>query len=511
MKLKKVISLCLCLAAVLSIGAYAAETDGKKTDFYLNYGSVTIGENSVLGYDSKGQKVTVPDADGYRIRQSNSQFATQNSITVESVKTNIELDGINIDCSDVFGTSAFMIDGTSDVNITLSRNNFLSGGDSKAGLEVGTFATTVIDGSGTLKVVSKNGAAAIGGGGTNPCGNLTINGGYIIADGSGSSSGAGIGGGCNASGGSITINGGYVEALGGEYSAGIGGGGSAGAGGNITINGGTVTAVGGIYAAGIGGGRVGKCASVTICGGSVKAVAGTNCKNAIGGGYGRPAAEITDSSGNKMTCAKIDVGAKDGKLSCKIDGEMTNIGYAHPGDTCLYLYLKDGEYKALVTSQYAPSVYVNITVKNPDFTVEKVFSEMLTLLDSSPLTLSGKLLKGDFNSVGNIKGQFSNSESELFLTDENGVETESFKKFATGQRVALKSGDDELDYAEIVILGDTDSDGEVNAMDAVIAEAIKSGLLTNCKMSVAAASDVDESGSIDDSDITAILNAGILK
>lgn len=511
MKTKKLISMCLCLLLITGISAHAAETDGKKTDFYLNYGSVTIGENSVSGYDSKGQKVTVPDADGYRIRQSNNQFATQNNITVESARADIELDGINIDCSDVFGTAAFMIDGSSMVNITLKRNNFLSGGESKAGLEIGTFAETVIDGDGSLKVVSKNGAAAIGGGGTNPCGVLVINGGYIVADGSGSSSGAGIGGGCNASGGTITINGGYVEAVGGEYSAGIGGGGSAGAGGNITINGGTVTATGGIYAAGIGGGRVGKCASVIIGGGSVKAVAGKNCKNAIGGGYGRPAAEITDSSGNKMTCVKIDAEAGKGDLSLKLDGKMTGIRYAHPDDGCLYLYLKDGEYSALVTSRYSKSAYFTITVNNPDFTAEKTLAEMLALADGSALSLSGKLLKGDFSSVGNIKSQFTNSESKLFLTDENGIETDDFEKFATGQVITLKSGGDELDRAEIVISGDADCDGEINAADAVIAQAIQTGILTNCGAAVLSAADADGNGTIDDADITILINAGLKK
>lgn len=509
MKFKTIISLLMCLLVIFSVSAYAAETDGKKTDLYLNHGSVIIAEKSVSGYDVNGKKVTSFDPDGYRIRQSNSQFATQNNITVESAQTDIELDGINIDCSDVFGTAAFMIDGTSDVSITISRNNLLSGGDSKAGLEIGTFATAVINGRGSLKVVSKNGSAAIGGGGTNPCGNLIVNSGYIIADGSKSSSGAGIGGGCNASGGTITVNGGYIEAYGGEYSAGIGGGGSAGSGGTITINGGTVTAVGGIYAAGIGGGRVGRSGTIIINGGSVKAVAGSNCPNAIGGGYGRPAAELKDSQGNNLTCVKIDMGASSGELSLKLNGEMTNICYPHPDDSFLYLYLKDGEYKALLTSEYAQSVYLSITVKNPSFTVEKTSAEMLTLSATSSLNLSGKLLKGDFSTVGNIKGQFLNQESSLILTDENGAEAQSFKKFATGQRVTLKSGDDELDYAEIVIVGDTDSDGEVNAMDAVVAKAIQTGLLTECSAAVASASDFNCDGIIDDEDIVLLINAGL--
>ena len=82
--------------------------------------------------------------------------------------------------------------------------------------------------------------------------------------------GAGIGSGSDGTCGDITISGGTVTANGGDYGSGIG----SGSGGNaelnnsvcgaITISGGTVTATGGSYGAGIGSGYFGKFGSISI-------------------------------------------------------------------------------------------------------------------------------------------------------------------------------------------------------------------------------------------------------
>ena len=274
MKIKAIICTALSVALIFSFSSYAFASDGVKTSVYLNYGKVSITADGISGFDENGTAISVFDSDGYRIRQQNNAYSTENNIEVDCADAKIELDGVNIDCSDLFGTAAFMIDGESNVSLTVKRNNYLTGGDARASLEVGSSAALTIDGDGYLSVLSVSSGAAIGGGGSNTNGSITINSARITADSSASTSGAGIGGGCNAAGGIITINGGWVNAIGGEYSAGIGGGGTAAAGGNITINGGTVTAAGGIYGAGIGGGRLGKCEKVTINGGSVKATAG---------------------------------------------------------------------------------------------------------------------------------------------------------------------------------------------------------------------------------------------
>lgn len=93
---------------------------------------------------------------------------------------------------------------------------------------------------------------------------ITINGGNITATG-----GVGIGGGRSSTAGNIIINGGNVVAEG-TNGAGIGGGSSTDV-GNVTINGGNVTATSDRYAA-IGGDKVG--GTINIVGGKVTAIGG---------------------------------------------------------------------------------------------------------------------------------------------------------------------------------------------------------------------------------------------
>jgi len=175
---------------------------------------------------------------------------------------------------------------------------------------------TVIINDGTVTATGGNGGSAgIGGGGTivfglqsiargGPGGNITINGGTVVAranptSGSFAGGGAGIGGGAvdgNApittagAGGVITITNGDVTAIGGNPSgapwsfggAGIGGGGArgsatAGAGGTILIENGIVRGTGANGGAGIGGGGAGgdgiagNGGNITIQGGTVTA------------------------------------------------------------------------------------------------------------------------------------------------------------------------------------------------------------------------------------------------
>ena len=128
--------------------------------------------------------------------------------------------------------------------------------DSKAAITVTPGNSLTIfaqaNGTGILDATGTSISAGIGGGWSQSCGAVTINGGIINA--TSTSGGAGIGGGYQMPGGSVTINGGIVTAIG--QGAGIGGGGGSnpGAGGTVIINGGTVNATGGYSGAGIGGG-----------------------------------------------------------------------------------------------------------------------------------------------------------------------------------------------------------------------------------------------------------------
>lgn len=128
-------------------------------------------------------------------------------------------------------------------------------------------------GTGTLlaDASSVDGNAGIGGYSFGKGGEITINGGTVIAK--GGDSAAGIGGGDDENGGTVVINGGTVNATGGDCAAGIGGG-YEGRGGTIVINGGAVTATGGSLAAGIGGGYNGNGGFVTINDGTVVAQGG---------------------------------------------------------------------------------------------------------------------------------------------------------------------------------------------------------------------------------------------
>ena len=124
-------------------------------------------------------------------------------------------------------------------------------------------------------------SAGIGGGDEVNCGNITISGGTIIAN--GGEQGAGIGGGWRGACGNITISGGTIKAFSGSNGAGIGGG-FGGACVNITISGGEISAEGGSYGAGIGGGNYSSCGNITISGGNITSYSNTSGAG-IGGGY----------------------------------------------------------------------------------------------------------------------------------------------------------------------------------------------------------------------------------
>ena len=144
-------------------------------------------------------------------------------------------------------------------------------------LETGKKLTIYSQGGDVGQLIATNdysGAAGIGGGSGESCGDLIIHGGIVKA--TGGEKGAGIGGGKNQGFyGGLTIYGGTVTAQGGQYGAGIGSGdeNESNVAGYITIYGGTVTATGGEEAAGIGGGDKGNGASLSIYGGTVNAYA----------------------------------------------------------------------------------------------------------------------------------------------------------------------------------------------------------------------------------------------
>jgi hypothetical protein len=272
----------------------AAGTASKHT---ITLPSTTIDLSTVsaggTGYTYASNTVTIT-TDGLYILTG---ATTTKQVTVASgVTADIILDNASI------GLSA----GSTPFNMTGATVNLLLEGTNSLTTEIGDYTNTtpglrapggtpnsvlVIGGSDTLTV---SGRAGIGGDKDESCGNITINGGTINAngyDGAGIGSGRGYGGSINNSAGRITINGGTVKAKTTDWGAAIGGG-QGSDGGTIIINGGMVTAENTNEGVAIGGGRgfnsinnIGSAGgTIIITGGTVIAKAAQ--KWAIGGGYG---------------------------------------------------------------------------------------------------------------------------------------------------------------------------------------------------------------------------------
>lgn len=194
----------------------------------------------------------------------------------------------------------------------------------------GEYTLTICGGSlGTGQLIaSSDGGAGIGGGVNIACGNITIEGGTVTANGEGE--GAGIGSSAYGSCGDITINGGTVTATGdpnyGNGGAGIGSG-YMGSCGKIIIRGGSVTATGGTSGAGIGSsgsnqGYESICGKIEITGGIVSATGGTN---GAGIGSGR-------SYGPKpSTCGDIMITLNSGSITATGGQYAAGIGTGYRG------------------------------------------------------------------------------------------------------------------------------------------------------------------------------------
>ena len=187
--------------------------------------------------------------------------------TIDGGTHTITLSNLTIDSPGV-EKSAIDITGNADVTFILEGNNTLRGYRNHPAIWVESGSSVTFEGNGLLEASAGGasiglGAAGIGGGygASSNFGNITINGGTIIAQGSGG--GAGIGGGYEVGSGTVTgnvtINGGYVTAIGGSSGstggAGIGSGENANYSGTVTINGGVVYAEGGADSTSIGSGN----------------------------------------------------------------------------------------------------------------------------------------------------------------------------------------------------------------------------------------------------------------
>ena len=193
--------------------------------------------------------------------------------------------------------------------IVLEDDNTVEGNGKYPGIHVpGGYALT-IQGDGSLNAVGHDDGAGIGGGAGLHCGDITINGGTISANG-GRYGAAGIGSGRGFSNngivegsacGTITIAGGNVTVAGGNWAAGIGCGDLKGYCAGINITGGTVYATGGGEHAGAGIG----CADESTCG-SITIGSGITRVVATAGG----AAEPIGGVGSRSVCGTVIVSGR---------------------------------------------------------------------------------------------------------------------------------------------------------------------------------------------------------
>ena len=222
-----------------------------------------------------------------------------------AVRGNITLGAIKVNRIVVKGdVNLILCDGatlTSMRGITVAKGNSLTIWAQSEGANAGTLIAGEAD---DLFVYTEPDASGIGGLKNKEAGDITINGGNVIA--TGGNNGAGIGSGYwYAKGGKITINGGVVTATGGIEAAGIGAGSQGGSGGMILINGGVVNATGGAdkygSGAGIGGGYDSQGPDIIILGGKVNAVGGTG---AVGIGPGKDQSEASITIGSSVETAE---------------------------------------------------------------------------------------------------------------------------------------------------------------------------------------------------------------
>ena len=242
---------------VMTVDAENAVEEENAVTLDLSQGSIVI---SAAGYSQNGGDETAFTGN-YIIEQTNPTYINK-TISVTSGSHKITMSGaVDIDVHNVSDACAFSITSGASVELVLAGPVTLKSGSGKAGLSVPAGVAV------TISATKRSGVLHAEGG----------------------SSGAGIGGASNTAVGSITVLGGTVEAVGGSNAAGIGGR-YTGTGEVIHISGGKVTAIGGSGAAGIGGSNgydgTGKNGQIIIDG-TATVVASASAGAGIGGGSGK--------------------------------------------------------------------------------------------------------------------------------------------------------------------------------------------------------------------------------
>ena len=378
---------------IIKPASWAEVVNGSSEAWTLNEGNSLDLTHVDLPADASGKRIII-NGKNVSIVGMDSKTFEQLSIEI-SGGANVTIENLKIDNTTGGKSPISATDNNIGNTLTLVGTNWVKAQIFNAGVRVGAGTALTIEGSlsDSLTAIGQDIGAGIGGSGTGvelvgeAGGQITIDGGTIIA--SSDNGGAGIGG-CGGSGpggiggasGTITINGGHVTATGGNGGAGIGGGGGNNTGGAaqmIAISTATIFATGGFGGAGIGGGGGnvlgGVGGIINILSGNITALGGGESSGIGGGGsfttVGAGATLNIDASATVKAASTTNVTAMQpaisfigGTIQSKI--VMANYAVLQPANTTAQVYVKLSN--ALIDS-YTPTIgYESIafTVPNSD-------------------------------------------------------------------------------------------------------------------------------------------------
>jgi hypothetical protein len=98
---------------------------GTKTTLDISYGTITIGNGTVDGYDSSGNHITTPNSNGYIITGSSVHTGSDVHVSVTGGTHNIVLQDLQLYNNYSVQSSAFSVASGATANITLVGKNAL--------------------------------------------------------------------------------------------------------------------------------------------------------------------------------------------------------------------------------------------------------------------------------------------------------------------------------------------------------------------------------------------------
>ena len=305
--------------------------------------SIPEGRTPYLDYDTENGSFVVKGAEAKPVTSSDTEWGTDGEDSWYVANSNITISKKRIICHGnvhLILADGFKLSVEGGIEVIKGNSFTVYGQEKGSGMlvcekpgentpAIGGYRCDLVPNPAVPGDITINGGYIVAQGGTSASGiggaynyrldlkldcTITINGGKIIAK-AGRGSAAAIGGGPRSSSGTIVINGGDITAIGTSDSSGSGGpgigGGNQGSVDSITINGGKILACGGGQSAGIGGERC-SIGSIVINGGEITALGGEIGGAGIGAG--------AYSSFNEKSVIEINGGKVTAYGFCKSAG-----------------------------------------------------------------------------------------------------------------------------------------------------------------------------------------------